>query len=168
MSIRDECPEDVSAIHHVNALAFGQPQEAALVDALRRAGAVLLSLVAVEDGAIVGHILFSPVRVRGGGGEFAAVGLAPMAVLPAWQRRGIGSALVRAGLARLRGMGQEAVVVLGHPAYYPRFGFRRASVFGLRWEHAAPDEAFMALELVAGSLAGRQGVVAYRPEFDGV
>ena len=88
-----------------------------------------------------------------------------MAALPAFQRCGVGSALVQAGLERLRAAGHEFVVVLGHPEYYPRFGFRRASEFGVRWEQDAPDEAFMLLELLPGALRGKQGVVRFRPEF---
>ena len=164
--MRVERPGDVEAIRRVNEAAFGQPLEARIVAALRRAGAVTASLVASVDGAVVGHILFSPVVIRGEGAEGEAVGLGPMAVLPAFQRRGVGSALVRAGLELLRDAGHPAVVVLGHPGYYPRFGFRRASDFGIRWEHEAPDEAFMALELRAGALAGLAGVVSYRPELD--
>jgi putative acetyltransferase len=149
VEVRSERPGDVEAIRCANEAAFGGPLEARIVAALRRAGAVTASLVALVEGAVVGHILFSPVTIRGEGTEGEAVGLGPMAVLPAFQRRGVGSALVRAGLAHLRAAGHRAVVVLGHPAYYPRFGFRRASELGLRWEHEAPDEAFMVLELRA-------------------
>ena len=168
LEIRDERDEDIAGVRLVHEQAFGQPQEARLVDALRQAGGVLLSLVAGDGSAIVGHILFSPVAIASDKGRFAAVGLGPLAVLPAAQRKGVGSALVRAGLARLREAGHEAIVVLGHPEYYPRFGFRRASERGIRWEHEAPDEAFMVLELQPGSLAGHDGVVAYRPEFNDV
>ena len=110
---------------------------------------------------MVGHIAFSPVTIEPAG---SAIGLAPMAVLPAHQRRGIGGRLVREGLEQLRAAGHGAVVVLGHPEYYPRFGFTRASRFGLRCELDCPDEAFMALELVPGALANRAGLVRYRRE----
>jgi putative acetyltransferase len=168
VEIRDEASGDAEAIHRVNALAFGQPDEANLVDSLRAAGAALLSLVAVDAGRIVGHILFSPVSISSPAGDFAAVGLGPMAVLPDRQRLGIGSELVRRGLAALRNRGHGVVVVLGHPAYYPRFGFVRASTHKIRWEHDAPDEAFMVLELALGALAGRGGIVRYRSEFAGL
>jgi putative acetyltransferase len=168
VALRVEQPEDVAAIHQLNALAFGQAHEAQLVDALRAAQGVVLSLVATEHGRVVGHLLFSPVIVRSEADSFEGVGLGPMAIHPDRQRTGIGSALLREGLARLRADGHRIVVVLGHPDYYPRFGFRRASELGLRWEHEAPDEAFMCLELEPGALAGRRGVVAYRAEFDGV
>jgi putative acetyltransferase len=166
--IRPEGPGDHAAVRRVNELAFSGPDEASLVDALRAAGAVTLSLVAETEGDIVGHILFSPVTIDTSAGTSAAVGLAPMAVLPERQGMGIGSRLVREGLAELGRRGHAAVIVLGHPAYYPRFGFEPASRFGLRWERECPDEAFMARELLPGALAGPGGVVCYRPEFAAV
>lgn len=166
--VREERPEDIAAIHRVNEAAFGQPGEAELVDALRQAGGVTLSLVALVDGEVIGHILFSPVVIQRSPQEVVAVGLAPMAVLPDFQKSGAGSELIRTALERLREAGHTAVVVLGHPTYYPRFGFQRASTVDLCWEHDAPDEAFMALELQPGALSGTQGIVSYRPEFDSV
>jgi putative acetyltransferase len=163
--VRPERVSDASAVRRVNELAFGQQAEADLVDALRRHGAVTLALVAEVAGEVVGHVAFSPVEIDRGGATVVAVGLAPMAVLPAHQRSGVGHALAREGLARLRDAGHGAVVVVGHPAYYPRFGFEPTSHFGLRWEVAGHDEAFMALELHPGALAGPPGVVRYRPEF---
>ena len=163
--VRPERPEDLSAIRAVNTRAFARNNEADLVDALRAAGVALASLVAEQASDVVGHILFSPVTLQTAGGETAAVGLAPMAVLPALQRRGIGSQLVKEGLEVIRRQGHSSVVVLGHPGYYPRFGFVPASRFGIRWELDCPDEAFLALELIPGSLAGKSGVVRFRPEF---
>ena len=168
ITIRDEEPDDIVDIHRVNLMAFGQPDEANLVDALRSNDAMTLSLVATDGSDIVGHILFSPVTVKSDEQSFEAVGLGPMAVRPDAQRRGIGSELVRAGLARLRASGHEVVVVLGHPEFYPRFGFRPASEFGIRWQHRAPDETFMVVELMPQSLAGRGGIVSFRREFDGL
>jgi putative acetyltransferase len=164
--IRPERPGDADAIRHVNERAFGQAAEARLVDALREAGVLTLSLVAESAGMVVGHLAFSPVTIAGPAGTREAVGLAPMAVLPERQGQGIGALLVRAGLEALRAAGHGAVVVLGHPHYYPRFGFAPASRWGLRWERDCPDEAFMALELRAGALEGAGGVVRFRPEFD--
>lgn len=158
----------MKAIRRLNELAFGRPGEADVVDALRAAGAHTLSLVAMDADELVGHILFSPVEVQSPGADFRAVGLAPMAVLPDRQRRGIGSLLVSAGLAELQRSGHEAVFVLGHPDYYPRFGFARASAVGIRWEQEAPDDAFLVLELRAGALAGHKGIVRYRAEFASV
>jgi putative acetyltransferase len=172
IEIREERGEDVEAIRLLNERAFGGPAEAALVEALRRAGAITLSLVAVARsgagaGAPLGHILFSPVVLESAAGARAAVGLAPMAVQPERQREGIGGRLIRAGLDRLRREGHGAVVVVGHPEYYPRFGFVPASRLGVRWEHACPDEAFMAIELIPGALRGG-GVARYRPELSEV
>jgi putative acetyltransferase len=140
--------------------------EADLADALRVHVDPAISLVAEDeaDGAIVGHILFSPVT-PGDGSPIRIAGLAPMAVLPARQRGGIGSQLVSSGLAHCRERGFVAAVVLGHAAYYPRFGFRPASTFGLRCEYDVPDEVFMALELEPGALAGLSGTVRYHPVF---
>jgi putative acetyltransferase len=166
--IRGEEPRDAAAVRRVNELAFGQPTEANLVEALRDSGAVLLSLVAEVEREVVGHILFSPVVIDGPNGRFGAAGLGPMAVVPERQRTGLGGRLVRSGLDRLHHARVEAVVVVGHPAYYPRFGFVPASRFGIRWEHPVSDGAFMAAELRGGALAGHAGVVRYRPEFDGV
>jgi putative acetyltransferase len=162
--IRDERPDDAAAVRRVNELAFPGGGEAAIVEALREAGAVTLSLIAEIDGDVAGHILFSPVILTTAAGPTTAVGLGPMAVVPDLQRSGVGTQLVRAGLERLRASGHTAVVVLGHPGYYPRFGFERASAHGIRWELDCPDEAFMVLELEPGALRGLAGVVAYRPE----
>jgi putative acetyltransferase len=167
VNIRPEQPEDAPAIDAVNRAAFDQPAEATLVVLLREQAAPLISLVADEDGVIVGHVLFSPVTLTGHG-EASIMGLAPMAVLPAMQRRGIGSMLARAGLAACTRLGFDAVVVLGHAQYYPRFGFRPASAFGLRCEYDVPDEAFMALELAPGRLVGKKGTIRYLPAFAGL
>ena len=118
--VRRERPEDVEAVRRVNERAFGRPDEARLVDSLRSAGKVVLSLVAVEDGQVVGHILFSPVTIESEGHTLPGVGLAPMSVLPEVQRHGIGSLLVKAGLSQCQNEGHAYVVVLGHPEYYPR------------------------------------------------
>ena len=133
------------------------------MDALRAAGHATVSLVAETDGQIVGHILFSPVSVVGAASGKTGLGLAPVAVLPGHQCRGIGSDLIRQGLAFCRDEGYGFVVVLGHPEYYPRFGFRRASQAGLANEYGA-DEAFMVLELAPGGLPPA-GLVQYGPEF---
>ena len=165
IEIRAERPADADAVRLVNELAFGRPDEARLVEALRD---VLgrLSLVALADGMLTGHILFTPVHIERQDPSRTFAGLAPMAVLPAHQRKGVGSALVREGLAGCREAGYDAVVVVGHPEYYPRFGFVPAHTRGLRYEHPAPAEAFMVVELVRGALDGASGVMRYRPEFD--
>jgi len=168
VAIRPEGPLDRSAIFDAHARAFPQPAEAKLVDALRTANAATLSLVAERDGRLVGHILFSPVRVEREreGDSFVALGLAPMAVDPDHQRQGIGGALVRAGLDACR-RGHPIVFVLGHPDYYPRFGFESAAPRGLFYSDTSRDYSpvFFVAELVPGALAGRTGVVHYHQAF---
>jgi len=159
--VRDERPEDVPLVRAVNRLAFGQDQEADIVDALRSNGAALLSLVAVLDDAVVGHILYSPAFI--GGVEGA--GLAPMAVVPEHQRRGIGSQLVEAGNARLRDRGCPFIIVLGHPSFYPRFGFRPARPLGITCEWDVPDDVFMIAVLEEHRMRGVSGLARYRGEF---
>jgi putative acetyltransferase len=163
ISVRLEQPDDASAIRETNELAFGGPLEARLVDALRGT-ADYLSLVATIDGRVVGHILFTPVTIEPAEDRRTA-GLAPMAVRPEHQRSGIGGQLIRAGLEECRRRGYSAVVVLGHPEYYPRFGFVPAHTFGLTCEFPSPPEAFMALELDANALKAIHGMVRYHPLF---
>ena len=165
--IREEAADDAAAVRAVNDDAFGSPLEGGIVDALRVACDDRLSLVAEQDGNIVGHILFTPVEVAGPAGTLRGYGLAPMAVRTAWQRRGIGSALVAEGLERLRAHGAPFVVVLGHPEYYPRFGFDRASRYGLRCQWPdVPDEAFMVRILDPACQPRVAGTARYRAEFD--
>ena len=159
--IRAESPQDRALIDKLNRVVFAGHIEADLIEKLRAGGLVVSSLVAVADAGIVGHILFSDLDVRMDGRWVAAVSLAPMAVRPGEQRRGIGSQLVRAGLDDLRHKGRMAVLVLGHPAYYPRFGFSAELARKLSSPYAGP--AFMALELVPGALAGKGSTVRYPP-----
>ena len=163
--VRAEDIADRAAVHRINELAFGQPDEANLVDALRSKASPFISLVAVVDEQVVGHIFFSPVTIESDQGVFGAMGLAPMAVLPEYQNKGIGSQLVREGLKECQRLGQDIVVVLGHPEFYPRFGFAPASLKGLKSEYDVRDEVFMLLEMSEGALAGRRGLVKYHPEF---
>jgi putative acetyltransferase len=166
--IRPEQPADRTAIHHVVAQAFRQAfdsvTEADLVDKLRANGKAIVSLVAVEDDQVVGHILFSEVMI----GETTIIGLAPLAVLPSHQKQGLGAQLTTAGIAACRNAGYKAMVVLGHPEYYPRFGFVPASRFGIRSEYDVSDETFMAMELQPGALAHCAGVAKYQAEFNAV
>lgn len=163
--IRAERAEDVSQVRAVNEAAFGRSTEADLVDTLRLACEDFVSLVA-EDDTIVGHILFTPVAIESGERRVVGMGLAPMAVLPARQRQGTGHDLVTRGLEILRDRGCPFVIVLGHPQYYPRFGFEPASAHGLtsQWEDV-PDEAFMVLILDTDAMNGVTGVAKYRDEF---
>lgn len=164
--IRCEEPADRAAVFAVNEQAFETELEARLVDALRAAPEPLLSLVAELEGVVVGHILFTRVTVDDNPGELAVMGLGPMAVAPALQRRGIGGALVRRGLDECRAAGAAAVVLVGHADYYPRFGFEPAARHGLRYKSAELDPWFMARALRPGALDGLSGEVHYHPEFE--
>ena len=169
MHVRHEASDDCPAIREVNERAFGQPDEANLVDALRGKVEPFISLVAERDGRVVGHILLTPVTIDSDDGVTSmAMGLGPMAVLPECQQQGIGSQLVRAGLQECRKIGQFVVFVLGHPTYYPRFGSEPAPPKGLVCQWDVPDEAFMVIELRPGALAGRRGLVRYAEAFGSV
>jgi putative acetyltransferase len=160
--IRNEQPEDTTAISDVLKSAFPSAQEAQLLEQLRRHHRLLISLVAEVDGVITGNIAFSAVQIEGSVNNRAGVGLAPLAVRPELQRQGLGTQLLREGLAACKGAGVGFVVVLGAPEYYQRFGFRNAGLFNLKNEYGAGD-AFMALELKDGSITA--GLVRYAPEF---
>jgi len=165
LTIRPEFPGDQASIHYVNQEAFGRNQEADLVDKLGKRGVLTVSLVAVLDTIIVGHIAFSPVEIASEELSFVALTLAPVAVLPAHQNQGIGSKLVTGGLQECHRLGHDIVVLAGHPNYYPRFGFGQAYAKGIECEFEVPDEAWMIAELKHGALAGRQGKVRFQPEF---
>ena len=161
VEIREELPGDIAAIREVNRRAFGQDQEANIVDALRSNRASLLSLVAMLNGRVVGHIMYSPITV----GEVTGAALGPMAVLPEYQRQGIGSKLVEAGNQKLKDAGCPLIIVVGHAEYYPRFGFEPASVHGITCEWEMPDNVFMLLVLDKAKTQGVSGLAKYRPEF---
>lgn len=165
IAIRKEEYEDREAVHRLNVAAFDNGPEADLVDKLRASCKDYLSFVAVEDDAIVGHILFTPATVEGC--LSVGMGLAPMAVLPSHQRKGIGSQLVRYGLEFLRKIACPFVIVLGHPEYYPRFGFELASKYGLisQWE-GVPDDAFMVVIFDNAALPESGGTARYMDEFN--
>lgn len=165
-AIRPETAADFDAIRHVNREAFAGENEAKLVDALRAAGHVRLSLVAEIDGTVVAHVLFSDLAIVSEAGSVPALALAPMAVLPAYQKQGIGSALIRAALEMCRERGHQIVIVLGHTHYYPRFGFSRQLASGLESVYAG--ESFMALELTPDALKNITGRVVYAPPFEGL
>ena len=161
--IRAETRGDVDAVREVNRLAFGQDAEGRLVDRLRDEGYARVSLVAEVDGRIVGHILFSDLPIVTDGQVIPAVALAPMAVVLDHQRRGIGSALLRAGLEACREHDFRVAIVLGHRAFYPRFGFSSPLARQLKAPYSGED--FMAVELEPGAMAGAVGRVAYPPPF---
>ena len=161
--IRERMAADDAAIRRLNDDAFGGPFESRLIEDLRAAGLDAVELVAVEDDQIIGHILFSVLATTIDRQAVPALALAPMAVRPDRQHRGIGSALVRGGLDLARDRDWRAVIVLGHKGYYPRFGF--SAVLARPLEAAFSGDAFMALELVPGALQGKQGRVTYPPAF---
>jgi len=164
MLIRAEKECDRDAVYAVNKSAFEMPSEADLVDVLRQQAQPVVSLVAEENGEVVGHIMFSPVSLSDHP-NLKLMGLSPIAVAPVHQRTGIGSALVRSGLDQCRQLDFVAVVVLGHPDYYPRFGFLPSSQFGIDSEYDVPEEVFMAMELRPEALTGKTGRVRYHPAF---
>jgi putative acetyltransferase len=167
ITIRPETAEDYAATHEVNLLAFGREVEPRLVENLRRLPDFIpeISLVGIDAGQVVGHILFSPLVIETKDGAVPALALAVLAVRPEFQNQGIGSELVFGGLERCRALGHRIVVVVGHPKYYPRFGFSPAGARGLEAPFPVPDEAFLALELVPGALHGVAGMVRYPPPF---
>ena len=166
IQIRVATPSDEAALVRVHREAFGRDAEAEIARRLHARGAECVSLAAFEGDALVGHVIFSPVTV--GAHSFAKppMGLGPVGVLPTLQRGGTGSALCRAGIDACRSRGAPFLVVLGHTTYYPRFGFVPASRFGLTYADMPPRDAFMAMELAPGALAGISGAVRYGPEFD--
>ncbi len=165
ISILKERPEDVEAVRRINEMAFCREAEADVVDKLRESCPGLLSLVASQGEEVIGHLLFSPATIEEDK-ILEGMGLAPLAVLPEFQGKGVGSALVRAGIGMLKEMGCPFIIVLGHPGYYPRFGFQKASDMGIRCQWEVPDEAFMILILDQKAMMGISGVARYRDEFD--
>ena len=171
VTTRQEHPNDIKAIAEVNRLAFGQEAEATLVGLLRKSDAFVpeLSLVATVEGKVIGHILFSEiVIVDADQNEFPSLALAPMAVLPAFQRKGVGGQLVRAGLEKAKALKYKSVIVLGHEHYYPKFGFEPAEKWGIKPPFEVPANVFMALELVPDGLKDVSGTVQYPQEFSEV
>jgi putative acetyltransferase len=167
ITVRAERKQDIKSIGEVNRRAFGQEEEAVLVQRIRDSSGFMpeLSLVAVKDSRVVGHILFSRIHIDTAKGKVAVLSLAPIAVLPEYQNIGIGSQLVRIGLEKCRTSGHSIIVVIGHPSYYPRFGFVPARKKGLECPFSVPDEAFMVCELLPDALEGISGMVIFPPEF---
>lgn len=167
IEIRAEVLKDYDSVRKVNDIAFEQPEEGNIVDKLRDSCKKIISLVAVSEGKIVGHILFSPAVIKHNDTHITGMGLAPMSVLPEFQNQGIGSMLVKEGLRLIKETDCPFIIVLGHEHYYPRFGFERASINGLKsqWD-SVPDEAFMVMILDESVMAEVSGVATYRREFD--
>ena len=164
--IRPERSGDFEPVHALLLAAFGREAQARLVDRLRASGKIATALVAEENDRIFGHVVFSKIVASAEGGEVSALALAPLAVVPAFQRLGFGSALVSAGLERCRSERHSRVLVLGDPVYFARFGFVPAARFGLKCPFPAADNAFMAIELEPGAFAETSGMVRYGHEFD--
>jgi putative acetyltransferase len=167
IAVRFETPDDLAAIRRVNTAAFGRVAQANLVDVLRRHWQVIISLVAEVEKEVVGHALLTQVMLRPTVPGLRMLGLGPVAVLPEFQRRGIGAILIREAIAQAKADGWQAVTVLGAPEYYARFGFSPAREAGLESEFRVPPESFMVLELQPGTLADLHGVARYQPEFSG-
>ena len=164
---REEIFKDIDPIRAINEKAFPQPHEANIVNRLRANCDGLLSLLALQDKKVIGHILFSPVIIEGHHGILEGKGLAPMAVLPEFQRQGVGTELVKTGIRMLKKSACPFIIVLGHPEYYPRFGFEPASRYGIKsqWE-GVPDHAFMILCLDKSRTNDVSGIAKYRDEFN--
>ena len=165
MIIRPENTNDIDRIREINISAFGEESEASLIDALRKSGVPLISLVAEEDKTVIGHIMFSPVTIDNGCSSISVAGLAPMSVLPEFQKKGVGSMLVNEGLKYCQQTGYSAVVVLGHPEYYPRFGFVPSAQYSIKSEYDVPENVFMIIELREGALKDCHGTVKYHEVF---
>jgi len=165
IEIREESPDDVAAVREVNRRAFGQEQESNIVDALRTNGGALLSLVAIVNGRVVGHIIYSPLAVAE---NVNGVALGPMAVVPEYQRQGIGTKLIETGNRKIKDAGYPFIIVVGHAEYYPRFGFRPAREHGIRCEWDVSDEVFMVLVFDEAKMQGVSGLAKYRQEFSTV
>lgn len=166
VTIRAERDDDHRAVFELNQDVFATDAEARLVDALRSEAIPAISMVAEVDDAIVGHIFFSPVTIGGRGGDLRIMGLAPMAVQEKFQRQGIGRQLVEKGLKTCQEAGTDLVFVLGHPDYYPKFGFQPVAPLGLHYADPKLDVCFFVKELKAEALQGVVGTVAYHPVFD--
>jgi len=168
IQIRPETVADRQAIYRLIELAFGQNNESRLVDLFRKDDCFIpeLSLVAHMNEEIIGHIIFTKIVIRGETGrETSSLALAPMGVLPAHQKSGIGGKLIRAGLSAAKELGHQSVIVMGHKDYYPKFGFLPAEKWEISTHYEVPSEYFMAIELIPGALSNAKGVVEYSAPF---
>lgn len=170
--IRQETKDDFNEVFKLNQIAFGQDNEAKLVDALRSNSTVFvpeLSLVATENNRTVGHILFSKIIIKDDqGNQNESLGLAPMAVRPEFQKVGIGGQLIKKGLEIAKKMGFKSVILLGHESYYPKFGFEPADKWKIKAPFDVPSNVFMAIELDKDGLKDISGTVIYPKEFETV
>ena len=168
VSVRAETKSDQEAIKEVNEQAFGRPMEAGVVEKVRQSSGFIpeLSLVAEREKQIVGHILFSELAIEGEGQSWTVLALGPIAVRPEFQKQGVGGQMIQAGLERATTLGYGVVVLIGHPTYYPRFGFVPAGQFGLKCSIPVPEDVFMAYLLLPDGLNGIHGTVVFPPAFD--
>lgn len=168
-TIRKEEEKDYKQIYEVNKLAFQQENESKLIEKIRKSKNFIpgLSIVAEIDNRIVGHILFSKIKIIGAS-DYESLALAPMAVIPEFQKKGIGSELIKKGIAKAKELGFDSIIVLGHKEYYPRFGFQRASKWDIKCPFEVPEDVFMAIELTEKALEGKAGTVEYPDEFNEV
>lgn len=170
VSFAQEKTDDIISIREVVTAAFGRTSEAKLIEAIRNSQNFIpeLSIVATEKDNLLGHILLSPIIIEAQRQTFSALALAPLAIIPTRQREGIGTELVQVALSKCRELDHNLVVVLGHPSYYPRFGFQTANQFGIHAPFPVPEQAFMVLELKPGKLQRTSGLVRYPAYFDEV
>ncbi len=166
MNIRDEIQNDYEKIREVNELSFLGEEEGKLINKLREKGVDLISLIAEDGTNLIGHILFCPAVIKTKEKSIDIAALGPMAVLPSYQRKGIGSALIKEGISRCIKAGYGAVAVLGHPELYPKFGFSPSVKYGITCEYDVPEEVFMILELHNDFLNGIKGMVKYHAAFN--
>ena len=168
MSIRAENKTDINNIWQINAEAFEGEEEANLINALRNSDTSYISLVYEENNKLVGHIFFTPVELVDDTSNLRLIGLAPMAVSPKMQNKGIGSSLIKAGIKQCLNEGYDAIIVLGHPNYYPKFGFIPSVKYGIKSEYEVPEDVFMILELKENALKGKTGTIKYHEAFNNV
>ena len=170
ITLRKEEAKDFQNIAMVNDVAFGRKAESKLIDTLRNTKEFIpdLSAIAEVDGKVIGHILFYPITINEGEKKHISLALAPMSIIPAFHKKSIGKLLVIYGLQAAKNLGHKSVIVLGHPSYYPKFGFEPASKWNIKSPFPAPDEAFLAIELEKGSLEKISGTVIYPKAFDGL
>jgi putative acetyltransferase len=170
INLRPEQPDDYEGITRVNDISFQRKAEGKLVEELRKLKGFdpRLSIIAESKGEIVGHILFTPVDIENNGQKYRSLTLAPMSVLPEYQKKSIGKLLIIFGLQMAKDAGYQSVVVLGHPSYYPKLGFVKASNWNIKSPFPAPDDAFMVKELSPGALDGIEGKVIFPDAFDDV
>jgi len=167
ITVRQELKEDYSRIKAINNQAFGQEDESRLVEKLRKRDQFIpeLSLVAETNETVIGHILFYPVKINSSNQKHTTLSLGPMSVPPEYQKKGIGGMLINEGLKRAKDFRFRSVIVVGHPEYYPKFGFTKASKWSIKVPFEVPDEVFMALEIVEGELQDKSGIIEYPAEF---